>query len=1360
MLNSLPVRLLWRSFNWLTRFAIIASAALAMMMAIAIIVLRYWLLPNIEQYHGEITASLSSAIGNPVTIGKIEGDWQGFRPRLNFSDMRILDEQRQAALVLPNINVSVSWMSLFTAELRLASLEIDRPELLIRRDAEGRVYIGGVPLSKKSNDKDLADWLLRQSRMVVRQALITWLDEKRAAPPLLLGNVDLRIESLFDHHQFAMHAKPPDELATPLDVRGDFYGDSFDSFSEWRGQMFTQLDHADITAWRPWLDLPKEFSRGRGALRGWLGFEKGGIVQVTTDLVLRNVVTKLADDVPEMALHNLRGRFVWKDLADGLEISTRKLAMRLQGGIELQPTDFYFRNVTANDTRPASTEIRANQLQLESLAGLANFLPLEADLRTQLHAYAPRGRVSNLNAQWQGTFEKPASYKIKGMFENLAVRKVGETPGFSGLSVDVDGNEEKGKLNIRSHQLSVDAPGVMPEPLFFDTLTGQAGWQRKHGELLINVNNVTVANEDLEGNLHGSYQTKAGTLGVLDLTASLTRGDIRRAARYTPLAALDKEDSDWLKGAMLAGRTKDFRVRVKGNLSDFPLDGTEDALLEIGGHAQDVVMEFDKDWPRIENITGEFWIRGNRMEVKSPSAAIMGARLQNLSVTIADLQSADLPLEIKGSATGESNIFLKFIQQSPVRGYIEGFTDGMSASGNGHLDLFLHIPLGDTTRCAKASGAGVSPTRLLTQTAGCASNVSEAGGEKPVKVAGTFRVQDSDIDLGEGVPLLRKARGELSFTESGMQANGVSAEILGGAASIDAQATSDGVVHAAVKGHNNLDVLRKNEPHPLLNYLHGSAAWNADINIAKKSAQIVINSNLQGIGSNLPQPFSKAADEAMPLRLEKKNIANGQDIIIAQLGKLLSVRLMRREESGAMAVKRGIFRFGEQGKLPDTQWGRESSRGKEGVRLIGSLPVLSIQGWEGLASGSQDSSLALPITEINLDIEKLTGYGRVINEIHIDATKRGDGLAAQLSSNALNGEVIWQPHALGTASKIVARLRNFQWPAEQPPSLSAIPDNTHLIDNTMRPGNLSALDISIENLQIKGKQIGRLELAGHPDGQDWKLNRLYIANPEASLLGDGVWRGGQVGGLARCAQASGAGAQRPLTQSAGCASNVPGAGTQTQVNLQLEISDAGKILARSGYPNTVKGGSGKLAGNLSWAGNPNEFNYVSLDGSLKLDANKGQFLKMEPGIGKLLGVLSLQALPKRITLDFTDIFSDGFQFDSINGNAAIKSGVIHTNDFRIDGASAEVTMKGSVDLNHETQDLHVVVLPTLGDSVSLLGFTAGPVGWMGALLVNKVLGHPLDKLVSFEYHISGIWSDPKVVKVGEVPLKAKKNQSP
>lgn len=1307
MLRYLPIRLLWHSLNWLTRLTIVASAVMAVLMALAILMLRYWLLPNVEQYHDRITASLAGAIGNPVTIGKIEGDWQGFQPRLSFTEVHILNEQRQPALVLPRIDGSVSWMSLFTAELRLASLEIDRPELLIRRDAQGKVFIGGVALSKQDGGNDLADWLLRQSRMVARDALIVWVDEQREAPPLVLQRVNLRIESLFSHHRFALRAVPPAELATPLDVRGDFYGASFDDLSAWRGQLFTQLDYTNVTAWRHWLDLPGEFSQGRGALRSWLDVEAGKVTGITADLGLRDVVTRLAEDVPEMRLLDLRGRAAWKEVAGGMEVSTRHLALRMQNGIELQPTDFYFR--TAAKGQSDASELRANLLQLESLTSLANFLPLEAGLRAKLDAYAPRGRVSNLNAQWQGTLEKPDSYKIlnykiKGQFENLALRQAGALPGFSGLSADVDGSDTSGRLNVDSRHLVVDMPGVMREPLFFAALTGQAGWQRKRGELLVSVDNVAVANDDLAGNLYGSYQTKAGTLGVLDLTVSLTRGDVRRAARYTPLIALDMEDNDWLNGAMLAGHTEDFRVRVKGNLSDFPLDGTEDALLEIGGHARDVVVEFDKDWPRIENIAGEFWIRGNKLEVKSPSATILDAHVQNLTVTIADLLSDDLPLEIKGSAAGASKTFLQFIQQSPVRGYIDGFTDGMSASGNGHLDLFAHIPL---------------------------------LGDKPVKVSGAFRVQDNDIDLGEGVPLLRNTRGELSFTESGMQASGVSAEILGGAAVINVQTAAGGVVHATVKGRSNLDALRKIDPHPLLNYLSGGAAWDADIAVQKKSAQLTINSTLQGLGSTLPQPFAKRANEAMPLRLEKKNVTDGQDVITAQLGKLFSARLVRREENGAMVIRRGVISFGgenvsgNQRKRPGTrrlleQLGAiDSPRSRGGVWLSGSLPELSLQGWGDLlgAAGSMDGGV--PIAGADLVIGRVSGFGMHIDDLNIDAGKRGDGLFARLSGSALNGEVEWQPREEG---KLTARLQNLLWGGDDLAATAPVQPVRAVQPAPVSPGSLPALQIAIENLQIGGKQVGRLELVGHPDGDDWRLRRLNIVNPDGSLVGDGVWRGGQ-------------------------------AGAKTQADLLLQISDAGKILARSGYPGTVKGGSGKLAANLSWAGNPGEFNYATLDGSLKLDTSKGQFLKMDPGIGKLLGILSLQALPKRITLDFTDVFSDGFQFDNINGNATIRHGVMDTQDFHIDGSSAKVTMKGSVDLNSETQNLRVKILPTLGDSVSLLGaFAAGPVVGIGSLIVNKVLGNPLDKLVSFEYNVNGTWSDPKVTKVGEAPAKTN-NQS-
>ena len=259
----------------------------------------------------------------------------------------------------------------------------------------------------------------------------------------------------------------------------------------------------------------------------------------------------------------------------------------------------------------------------------------------------------------------------------------------------------------------------------------------------------------------------------------------------------------------------------------------------------------------------------------------------------------------------------------------------------------------------------------------------------------------------------------------------------------------------------------------------------------------------------------------------------------------------------------------------------------------------------------------------------------------------------------------------------------------------------------------------MDDLTLKGKQLGRLELLAQQHGRDWLLERMHITNPDGVLTADGKW-------------------------------NMAAGKVQTQVNLKLEISDAGKILARSGYPNSVKNGSGKLEGEFIWQGGPDEFSHATLDGILKLDAGKGQFMKIDTGIGKLLGILSLQALPKHITLDFTDVFSEGFAFDSITGTAQIKQGVLSTNDFRIDGSAAKVTMLGQVDLNRETQNLRIRILPTVGNSVSLLGaFTAGPMVGIGTFIVNKLLREPLDKLASFEYNVTGTWADPNVVKMGQ-----------
>jgi uncharacterized protein YhdP len=275
---------------------------------------------------------------------------------------------------------------------------------------------------------------------------------------------------------------------------------------------------------------------------------------------------------------------------------------------------------------------------------------------------------------------------------------------------------------------------------------------------------------------------------------------------------------------------------------------------------------------------------------------------------------------------------------------------------------------------------------------------------------------------------------------------------------------------------------------------------------------------------------------------------------------------------------------------------------------------------------------------------------------------------------------------------------------------------------------LPAFDVAAEQFINKGKQLGRLELNAVPEGRDWRIEKLRIVNPESTFTLDGTWHLG-------------------LAQ------------PRTQVNLRLEASDVGKLLTRLGYPEGVRRGTAKLEGALAWNGAPHDFDYPTLSGNLVLDAAKGQFVKLEPGIGKLLGILSLQALPRRISLDFRDVFSEGFAFDEIVGAVKISRGIASTENFRTQGPPARITMSGEVDLARETQKLKVRITPHVSDTVSIAGaLVGGPIAGIAAFLAQKVLKDPLDRLVSYEYGVTGTWADPNVARFDQPAPDAERAQ--
>jgi uncharacterized protein YhdP len=203
----------------------------------------------------------------------------------------------------------------------------------------------------------------------------------------------------------------------------------------------------------------------------------------------------------------------------------------------------------------------------------------------------------------------------------------------------------------------------------------------------------------------------------------------------------------------------------------------------------------------------------------------------------------------------------------------------------------------------------------------------------------------------------------------------------------------------------------------------------------------------------------------------------------------------------------------------------------------------------------------------------------------------------------------------------------------------------------------------------------------------------------------------------------------------------------TDVRLALKTTDTGRYLERLGYGNVLKAAPATLKGTLRWRGPPTDIDFASLNGQFHLETGKGQFLKAEPGVARLLGIVSLQALPRRIALDFRDVFSDGLGFDSIESDLVLSDGVMRTEMFFIDGPAAKVRIKGHADLGKETQDLQVKVSPPM-DAATIGALIANPVAGLAVFLVQQLLDDPLGKLITFNYRITGTWSDPVVAKQG------------
>lgn len=1331
-----------------------------------ILTLRYAVLPNIDHYKGDVEQIASRTLGRPVTITTIYASWQGLRPNLFLGGVAIHDKDGREALRLPGVSATLSWLSVLVGDVRLYTLEVSRPDMDIQRDKDGKLFVAGIPVQTGGEDGDSkgADWILSQREIVIREGRLRWNDYRRGAPELALDGLNFVLHNAWRQHQFALKATPPENVSAPLDLRANFshphFAGKISNVTQWRGEVYADLQNTDLAIWKTYIDYPIEVQQGKGAVRAWLSFDRAKVADFTADLMLANVQARLRPDLPPLDLQRVSGRVSVREDYDksvaqgtptfgtrGHAISLTDFSLETRDGMVLPMTTISENYTPATRDRPEKTEINARLLDLRTLANFAERLPLPAAQRQMLADFSPRGQVHDFSAQWQGSYPDISAYRIRGQFIDLAMNAqaarparpkgpktpaqaaVPAIPGFENLTGTVDASDHGGSFSIDSRKIKFNMPGYFADPVMaFDQLDMRASWAfQEKDQLLLDVGKMEFVQGGLSGSLSGKHlmpltPQHGKPLGTIDLTGSITGFEMKNVGRYLPLQT-PEHLHHWLTGALEGGTLRDVNIRLKGDLADFPFHPAKPGDKPKGefkvagkidrGRLNYAPAKFGKDgvspfWPVLEDIKGTIVFDRTRMEIKA-DARTHGTTASNVTAVIPDLAVHDMLLEIDGNVSGKLQNFVQYTIDSPVYNWIGQFTEETKADGDAKLALKLQLQL---------------------------AHMIDS------KVQGSLQFAENDMTLQAGIPQLLRTSGKLEFNERGFNLNGIRSTFLGGQVALSGGTQRDGMTVIRADGNVSSEGLRKTYAtaamQRLAGHINGSTRYAATISVKKQRPEIIVESSMQGIALDFPAPLQKAANDSLPLRFELLALPTEdgllRDEMHMSLGTAISARYLRQkaaEKNAEWRVLQGGIGVNVPAPQPDS-----------GLIANVSLKSLNLDAWRRLVGtvvgGGQPSGTA-PTAGDTLNIAQyiepevlaarateLIVMDKKLDHVVVGASHQKGVWQANIDSDQASGYLTWNESPSGRGlGKVTARLASLIIPK------SAASDVTELLEGKSDAAQLPGLDIVAEDFELFGKKFGQLQLTANnvraSAAREWRISKLSIVNGQAELKATGKWS----------------------SKDGDSVSNL---------NFSLEMEDAGKLLDRFGYANALRGGKGRMDGDLSWKGLPFALDIPSLSGQFSLNLASGQFLKVDAGAAKLLGVLSLQSLPRRLTLDFRDLFSEGFVFDGVTGTVVIAQGVARTDNFKMRSTLATVLMDGSADVAHESANLHAVVIPEInaGGASVVYALAVNPVIGVGSFLAQLFLREPLMRAFTHEYKITGPWKEPVVTKMdrkGDVNAK-------
>jgi uncharacterized protein (TIGR02099 family) len=1407
-----PTLKFWKITTALIKLLLGLALAAWVVFALAWMALHWVIVPRIGELRPRLEIEASQVLGVPVRIGEISAKSVGIIPSFELKNVALLDATGREALKLPRILASVSPASLLqlsAEQILIESPELDiRRDVQGKLTIAGLDFskddksTGGSDWFFSQPEFVVRNGVVHWVDEMPNGAL-------GVPPPLTLSQVDFVSRNPLNKHELRLDATPPAIWGDRFSLRGLFTQSLLSTdkgkFKDWTGQLYTDFSKIDVSEISRYVKLNGQSGRGVGKLKTWTSFDNGEWASTTADVSLSQVDATLGKGLEPLALQSMSGRLIGRKLKLGFEASTQNLQFQTRDGLVWPGGNMLYSqtnpkqapNNASNaldgvDPTQILNDFKADKLDLAVISLIANKFPMSADARELLTSLAPKGVVQTITAHWRGNLGAPQELTAKGVVNGVQIsakhslNKVGEgidshesvgRPGLRGASIDFDMSLAGGKAKIAIDKGEIELPGMFEEAVIpVDQLSTDVVWRitpartsvnaKDKGKSLVNaesaidvtVSSLSLKNADAQGTAQLTWKTsdpatainKSRFPGVLDLNAKLVQADLSKVWRYLP-TGIPKKARDYVKDLLVGGTASEVNFKIKGEVWDIPAAKPTQGDFRIGAKFNNARVAYvpkrlqgvtDLPWPELSKVAGEMVLDRSSLSVKSTSAEVAG--FPEIAIAQANVVIPDLKLTVVNvNAQGKSTMtdMLSFVNKSPLLGITSQSLSKATATGSGDFKIDLSLPIGELTK---------------------------------TRVKGDIVFLGNDVQMTPQTPLIGQAKGLLRFSENGFLIKDAQALMFGDAVRFEGgnlnatdpalSPTGKGVVIRGQGVASALGLQRASELSfiPLLaKSATGSTAYSAQLRFVQDQTEVSVQTNLQGLALSLPAPFNKPAQSIWPMKFENTLVEAStiperdgkvrlKDNLQLSVEKIADFKLLRDISGNVPKVIRGTMSVGLDA-------GEGTSEPINAVAANINVDRLDTDEWSKFFTSLQNSSVGtaaktgvqaasnqhlfddlIPST-MAVRAKELIVEGRKFENVVIGGSREGSTWRANMEAKQLSGYVEYRQSTSALASgRIYARLARLVIGDSQ------VKDVEKLLDE--QPVSIPALDLIVEDFDLRGRKFGRVEIdavnrtsntnAAVDGTRVWRLNRLNVTTPEAKLTANGFW-----------AYRESLRADSADKSDAGLLNNLER--RTTGIDFKLDISDAGQLLERFGFKGVVRNGRGKLDGQLTWRGSPLAMNYPTLAGQFNINVDNGQFLKVDPGAAKLLSVLSMQSIAKRLSLDFRDVFSEGFVFDFLRGDVTIDRGLATTNNMQISGVNAVILMDGKSDIAAGTQDIRVVYAPEVNAGVAslLVASAINPAIGLGTFLAQLFLRQPLIEAVTKEFKVSGTWAEPLVTEV-------------